>query len=395
MIYLDYNATTPTDPLVVEAMLPWFYEHPGNPSSRAHRFGWEAQEAIDQAQYQIAGLIGADPREIIFTSGATESDNLGLLGVFKKYRHKGQHFITLGTEHQAVRDACSEIERRGGQVTVLPVGQDGLVNPEIIDRAIRDDTVLVSVMWANNETGVIQPMAEIGEVCKRRGVLFLSDGAQAVGKIPVNVKDAGVHLMALSAHKMYGPKGVGALYVSSRSPRVGIAPQMFGGGQQGGIRPGTLNVPGIVGFGKAAEIALDSMHQEMERLSGFRDVLEQALTVSLPAVFVNGSRSNRLPHVSNLSFTGLEGDAILMACARELALSTGSACSSATPDPSHVLTAMGLGRHRSKAALRFSAGRFTTETEISRSIELITTTVKSLRATSPLWDLYQDGVELP
>ena len=394
MIYLDYNATTPADPRVIEAMLPWFHKHPGNPSSRSHHLGWEAEEAVEQARRDIAELIGADDREVFFTSGATESDNLAIKGIFERYGQKGRHIVSVNTEHPAVLEPLAELEKRGGSVTILSVEENGLVDLCQLDQAIRDDTVLVSIMWANNETGVIQPMAKIGELCHRRGVLLMSDAAQAFGKIPIDVRAAGVHLLSLSGHKMYGPKGIGALYIRRRSPRVSVAPQLHGGGQQGGIRPGTLNVPGIVGFGKAAALAKTSMAAESARLAILRDSLEETLSKELPALKFNGDRHHRLPHVANISFTGVSADALLLACSGHLALSTGSACSSATPEPSHVLRAMGVGQHRAESALRFSLGRFTTAEEIDATIGLISESVSQLRAKSAVWDLYQDGVDL-
>lgn len=394
MIYLDNNATTPADPRVVDAMLPWLTNRPGNPSSRSHRLGWEARESVEAARRHIAGLIGASEREIVFTSGATESDNLAIKGVFERYAQKGRHMITVGTEHPAVLEPFRYLSKKGGEITVLPVKPDGRIDLDQLDAAIRKDTVMVSIMWANNETGVIQPMIEIGELCRKRGVLLMSDAAQAFGKIPVDVEATGIHLLSISAHKMYGPKGIGALYIRGRNPRVTIDPQLHGGGQQGGLRPGTLNVPGIVGFGTAAAIAQSCMLSEAASLRALRDTLEHSLLERLPAVSINGDPHNRLPHVSNLSFVGVEADSILMACAGKLALSTGSACASATTEPSHVLRAMGAGQHRAKSALRFSLGRFTTEEEINQTKEIIVETVSQLRAESPLWELWQDGVDL-
>lgn len=392
MLYLDNNATTPTDPRVVEAMLPWFYEHPGNAASRSHRLGWEAEEAVSQARQQLAALIGADEREIVFTSGATESDNLALKGVFELYGRKGKHIVTLQSEHSAVLDSCRAIEKRGGEVTYLSVNENGRVDLSELEAAIREDTVLVSIMWANNETGVIQPMAEIGALCEQKGVLLMSDATQAVGKIPVDVQAAGVHLLAFTAHKMYGPKGIGALYVRRRNPRVRLAAQIHGGGHQEGMRSGTLNVPGIVGFGQAAALAAEEMPAEAPRLAALRDRLESALLQRLPAVLVNGSPEQRLPHVTNLSFTGIEGEPLMMSFNDRLAVSSGSACTSASLEPSHVLQAMGFSDSRGHSSLRLSLGRFNTESEVEEAINVICEKVEHLRSISPAWELYQDGV---
>lgn len=394
LIYLDNNATTPADPRVVEAMLPYFYEHPGNAASRNHPFGWEAESAVDLAREQIAALIQADPKEIIFTSGATESDNLAIKGVFEMYASKGNHIITLTTEHKAVLDTCNHLERKGAEITYLEVDREGLVNLEELEAAIRPNTILISVMWANNETGVIQPMQKIGEICKRHGVLFMSDATQAVGKIPVNPREAGVHLMAFSAHKMYGPKGVGALYVSRKNPRVKVTAQMDGGGHERGMRSGTLNVPGIVGFGKAAEIARLEMAQDAERLSALRDRLEAALMASLEEVYINGSREHRMPHVTNLSFKHVEGEGLMMTFNQHIALSSGSACTSASLEPSYVLVALGLGDDLAHSSLRFSLGRFTTEEDIEEAIRSVSQGVNHMRELSPIWEMYKDGVDL-
>lgn len=394
LIYLDNNATTPADPRVVEAMLPYFYEHPGNAASRNHPFGWEAESAVDIAREQIAALIQADPKEIIFTSGATESDNLAIKGVFEMYASKGNHIITLTTEHKAVLDTCNHLERKGAEITYLEVDREGLVNLEELEAAIRPNTILISVMWANNETGVIQPMQKIGEICKRHGVLFMSDATQAVGKIPVNPREAGVHLMAFSAHKMYGPKGVGALYVSRKNPRVKVTAQMDGGGHERGMRSGTLNVPGIVGFGKAAEIARLEMAQDAERLSALRDRLEAALMASLEEVYINGSREHRMPHVTNLSFKHVEGEGLMMTFNQHIALSSGSACTSASLEPSYVLVALGLGDDLAHSSLRFSLGRFTTEEDIEEAIRSVSQGVNHMRELSPIWEMYKDGVDL-
>jgi len=376
-IYLDNNATTPCDPRVVDAMIPWFYNQPGNAASRNHPFGWEAEEAVDYAREQIANLIGVTSKEIIFTSGATESDNLALKGVFEMYSRKGNHIITLKTEHKAVLDACNKIEKMGGEVTYLDVNREGLVDLEALEAAIKDNTIMVSIMWANNETGVIQPMKEIGEICAKHGVLFMSDATQAVGKIPVNPKEVGVHLMAFTGHKMYGPKGVGALFVNRKKPRVKVTSQMDGGGHERGMRSGTLNVPGIVGFGKAAELAQQEMAQDAERLSKLRDKLENALMERLEEVYINGSKEHRMPHVTNISFKHVEGEGLMMTFNQEIAV-----------------IALGLGDDLAHSSIRFSLGRFTKEEEIDYVIDKMVEGVNHMRDLSPIWEMYKDGVDL-
>lgn len=393
-VYLDNNATTPCDPRVVEAMLPYFYEHPGNAASRSHPFGWEAEAAVDIARQQIADLIGADEKEIIFTSGATESDNLAIKGVFEMYARKGKHIITCKTEHKAVLDTCKVLEKRGAEISYLEVASDGLINLQELEALIRPDTILVSIMWANNETGVIQPMREIGEICARKGVLFMSDATQAVGKIQVNPREHGVHLMAFSAHKMYGPKGVGALYVSRKDPRVKVTAQMDGGGHERGMRSGTLNVPGIVGFGKAASIAKHEMQQDAERLSKLRDKLESRLKSEMEEVYINGNISHRMPHVTNMSFKHVEGEGLMMTFNQDIALSSGSACTSASLEPSYVLVALGLGDDLAHSSLRFSLGRFTSEADIDFAIEAIKKGVNHMRELSPIWEMYKEGIDL-
>jgi cysteine desulfurase len=393
-VYLDNNATTPTDPRVVEAMIPYFYQMPGNAASRNHPFGWEAEEGVDYAREQIAALINVDPKEIIFTSGATESDNLAIKGVFEMYRSKGNHIITVKTEHKAVLDTCNKLEKLGAEVTYLDVQGDGRIDLVELEAAIKPNTILVSVMWANNETGVIQPMKEIGDICARHGVLFMSDATQAVGKIPVDPKATGVHLMAFTSHKMYGPKGVGALYVSRKSPRVKVTAQMDGGGHERGMRSGTLNVPGIVGFGKAAEIARLEMAQDAERLSKLRDKLEAGLMNSLEEVYFNGNREHRMPHVTNLSFKHVEGEGLMMTFNQNIALSSGSACTSASLEPSYVLVALGLGDDLAHSSLRFSLGRFTTEEDIDYVIEKVAAGVNHMRDLSPIWEMYKEGIDL-
>jgi cysteine desulfurase len=393
-VYVDNNATTPTDPRVVEAMLPYFYQMPGNAASRNHPFGWEAEEGVDYAREQIAALINVDPKEIIFTSGATESDNLAIKGVFEMYASKGNHIITVTTEHKAVLDTCKKLEKEGAEVTYLQVNAEGLIDLAELEAAMKPSTILVSIMWANNETGVIQPVKEIGELCARKGVLFFSDAVQAVGKIPVDPKAMGVHLMAFTSHKMYGPKGVGALYVSRKNPRVKVTAQMDGGGHERGMRSGTLNVPGIVGFGKAAEIAKAEMHQDAARLSKMRDRLQKAFQDNLEEIYVNGSSEHRMPHVTNISFKHVEGEGLMMTFNQNIALSSGSACTSASLEPSYVLVALGLGDDLAHSSLRFSLGRFTTEEDIDYVIEKVSAGVNHMRDLSPIWEMYKEGVDL-
>ncbi len=393
-IYLDNNATTPCDPRVVDAMIPWFYQHPGNAASRNHPFGWEAEEAVDYAREQIANLLGADSKEIIFTSGATESNNLALKGVFEMYSRKGNHIITVKTEHKAVLDTCAKIEKMGGEVTYLDVSNDGLIDLAELEAAIKSNTILVSVMWANNETGVIQDMKAIGEICAKHGILFMSDATQAVGKIKTHPRELGIHLMSFTGHKMYGPKGVGVLYVSRKSPRVKVTAQMDGGGHERGMRSGTLNVPAIVGMGKAAEIAMKEMEQDAARLSKLRDKLETAFLQNVEEVYVNGNREHRMPHVTNLSFKHVEGEGLMMTFNQEIALSSGSACTSASLEPSYVLVALGLGDDLAHSSLRFSLGRFTQEEDIDYVIEQISKGVNHMRDLSPIWEMYKEGVDL-
>lgn len=394
LIYLDNNATTPCDPRVIDAMLPYFYEKHGNAASRNHPFGWRSEEAVDYAREQVANLIGADSKEIIFTSGATEADNLALKGVFEMYSRKGNHIITLETEHKAVLDSCKKIEKMGGEVTYLTVDEKGRVSLEALEAAITDKTIMVSIMWANNETGVIQDMKAIGEICARKGVLFMSDATQAVGKIPTLPKDVGVHIMAFTAHKMYGPKGVGALFVNRKNPRVKVTAQIDGGGHERGMRSGTLNVPGIVGFGKACEIAGKEMQAEAERLAGLRDKLEKALCERLEETYINGDVENRMPNVTNISFKHVEGEGLMMTFNQEIGVSSGSACTSASLEPSYVLIALGLGDDLAHSSIRFSLGRFTTEEEIDYTIEEMIKGVNHMRELSPIWEMYKDGVDL-
>lgn len=392
-IYLDHNATTPCDPRVVEAMIPFFTEHFGNAASRNHSFGWEAEEGVDYAREQVAKLIGAEPKEIVFTSGATEADNLALKGVFDMYSAKGKHIITANTEHKAVLDTCRHIEKEGGEVTYLGVKSDGLIALAELEAAIRPTTILIAIMYANNETGTVQPVKEISAIARKHGVLFFTDATQAVGKIPVNVNNDWIDLMAFSAHKMYGPKGIGALYVRRKNPRVKLTAQMDGGGHERGMRSGTLNVPGIVGFGKACELCLQEMETESVRVSLLRDKLENGL-LKLEETYVNGSTTHRLPHVSNISFRYVEGEGLMMGFNKNIALSSGSACTSASLEPSYVLKALGLGDDLAHSSLRFGLGRFTTEEQIDYTIKAISETVLKLREMSPLWEMYKDGIDL-
>ena len=374
--------------------MPFFFEVPGNAASRNHPYGWKAEEAVEYAREQIADLIDVDPKEIIFTSGATESDNLAIKGVFEMYNSKGNHIITTKTEHKAVLDACKKVEKMGGQVTYLDVQNDGMIDLSQLEAAITDKTILISVMWANNETGVIQRMKEIGEICKKHGVLFMSDATQAVGKITVHPKEVGVHLMAFTSHKMYGPKGVGALFVNRKNPRVKVTAQMDGGGHERGMRSGTLNVPGIVGFGKAAAIAKVEMASDAERLSKLRDKLENAFLNNLEEVYVNGNVNSRMPHVTNISFKHVEGEGLMMTFNQNIAVSSGSACTSASLEPSYVLVALGLGDDLAHSSIRFSLGRFTTEADVDYAIEAVTKGVNHMRDLSPIWEMYKEGIDL-
>lgn len=392
-VYLDNNATTPCDPSVVAAMLPYFTEVYGNAASRSHPFGWAAQEAVDYAREQVAKLIGADTKEIIFTSGATEAVNLAIKGVYEMYATKGRHIITAATEHKAVLDTCKHLEKQGAQITVLPVNNEGLIDVAALEAAITPQTILISIMYANNETGTIQPVQAISAIARKHGVLFMSDATQAVGKIPVNVNTDGIDLLALSAHKLYGPKGVGALYVRRRSPRVMLTAQIDGGGHERAMRSGTLNVPGIVGLGKACELCETAMAADSARISVLRDRLENAL-LQLEQSYVNGSRIHRLPHTTNLSFKYIEGEALMMSFNKKIALSTGSACTSASLEPSYVLKALGMSDDLARASLRFGLGRFTTEEQIDFTIRTITDAVNKTRSESPIWEMYKDGVDL-
>jgi cysteine desulfurase len=392
-IYLDHNATTPCDPRVVEAMIPYFTNSFGNAASRNHPFGWQAEEAVDYAREQVAKLVGADPKEIIFTSGATEADNLAIKGVFEMYASKGNHIITCNIEHKAVLDTCKHIEKEGGEVTYLKVNPDGLIDMKDLEAAIKPTTILIAIMYANNEIGTVMPMKEISALAKKKGILVFSDATQAVGKIPVDVNKDGIDLMAFTAHKMYGPKGVGALYVRRKNPRVKVTAQMDGGGHERGMRSGTLNVPGIVGFGKACEICMNEMEEETKRLSALRDKLETALMKTEEA-YINGSTQHRLPHVTNISFKYVEGEGLLMGFNKDIAVSSGSACTSASLEPSYVLKALGLGDDLAHSSLRFGLGRFTTEDQIDYTVEAVTKTVNKLREMSPLWEMYKEGIDM-
>src|SRR3954469_17567435 len=391
-IYMDYHATTPVDPRALEAMTPFFTQHFGNPASRNHAFGWEAEEAVEIARKQVAMLIGANAKEIIFTSGATESNNLAIKGVAEMYREKGNHVITCVTEHKAVIDTCKALEKNGYRVTYLPVQKDGLISLDDLRAAITEKTILITIMAANNEIGVVQPIAEIGAIAKEKGILFHTDGVQAVGKVPFDVNALKVDLVSISAHKMYGPKGVGALFVRRRNPRVLLAEQTNGGGHERGMRSGTLNVPGIVGLGKAAELCRLEMESEAIRLSALRDKLQSALTV-LEESYVNGNVDHRLPHVANISFKYVEGEGLMMAM-KDLAVSSGSACTSASLEPSYVLKSLGLSDDLAHSSIRFGLGRFTTEEEVDYAIEVTKTAVTNLRNMSPLWEMFKEGIDL-
>ena len=392
-IYLDYGATTPCDPRVVDAMIPWLREHFGNPASRSHAYGWEAEAAVEKARADVAALIGADPREIVWTSGATESNNLAIKGVAEMYREKGNHIITCVTEHKAVIDTCKKLEKQGLRVTYLPVQKDGRISLDDLKAAITDKTILISIMTANNEIGVLQPIAEIGAIAKEKGILFHTDGVQAVGKVPFDVNALKVDLVSISAHKMYGPKGVGALYVRRRNPRVLLAEQINGGGHERGMRSGTLNVTGIVGLGKAAEICRQDMEKDTARLRALRDRLNDALHKNLDEIFVNGSMEHRLPHSLNISFAYVEGESLLMGI-NDVAVSSGSACTSASLEPSYVLKALGAGDDLAHSSIRFGLGRWTTEEEVDYVVDKLTKVVRRLREMSPLYEMVKEGIDL-
>ncbi|HEX6467341.1 MAG TPA: IscS subfamily cysteine desulfurase [Terriglobales bacterium] len=392
-IYMDNHATTPLDPRVLEAMMPFLTNKFGNAASRNHSFGWEAEQGVETAREQIAKLIGANSKEIIFTSGATESNNLAIKGVAEMYKEKGNHIITAVTEHKAVLDTCKRLEKYGYRVTYLPVKADGLIDMDDLRRAMDDKTILVTIMYANNEIGVLQPVAEIGKLCKEKGVLFHCDGVQAVGKVPVNVISDNIDLLSISGHKIYGPKGVGALYVRRRNPRVQITAQIDGGGHERGMRSGTLNVPGIVGLGKACEIAMQEMPEESKRLAALRDRLKDKLLAHLDETHINGSMEHRLPGNLNISFVYVEGESLLMGI-NEIAVSSGSACTSATLEPSYVLKSLGLGDDVAHSSIRFGIGRFNTQAEIDYVADKLITTVTKLRELSPLYEMAKEGIDL-
>ena len=392
-IYMDNHATTRVDPRVLEAMLPYFSDNFGNAASRNHEFGWVAEQAVEQAREQIAKLIGATAKEIIFTSGATESDNLAIKGVAEMYREKGDHIITQATEHKAVLDTCKWLEKHGFRVTYLPVQKDGRIDLEDLKRAIDAKTILVSIMHANNEIGVLQPVREIGQLCHERGVLFHTDAVQSVGKVPFNVIEDHIDLASISAHKIYGPKGVGALYVRRKNPRVQLVAQIDGGGHERGMRSGTLNVTGIVGFGKACEIAMRELSEETAKLTYLRDRLKQQILSNLDEVYVNGSMEHRVPGNLNISFAYVEGESLLMGI-NDIAVSSGSACTSATLEPSYVLKALGTGDDLAHSSIRFGIGRFNTQAEVDYVAKRVVETVKRLRELSPLYEMAKDGVDL-
>ncbi|MEK6561284.1 MAG: IscS subfamily cysteine desulfurase [Nitrospirota bacterium] len=392
-VYMDNHSTTRVDPKVVEEMLPYFTSYFGNAASRNHSFGWDADKAVEAARERLARIINAESREIIFTSGATESNNLALKGVAEMYVEKGNHIITQVTEHRSILDTAKRLEKSGMNVTFLPVDKDGLVDPDDVRKAITDRTVLISIMLVNNEIGVIQPVEEIGRIAKERGILFHCDATQGVGKIPVDVHSMGIDLLSYTAHKLYGPKGVGALYVRRKNPRVRLAPMMDGGGHERGMRSGTLNVPGIVGFGKACEIAMEVMEEESARLIYLREKLRKGIMDSLDEVSVNGHLTKRMPGNINLSFAYVEGESLLMGL-REIALSSGSACTSATLEPSYVLQALGVSSELAHSSVRFGLGRFNTEEEVDYVIKRVAETVNRLREMSPLYEMAKAGVDL-
>ena len=392
-IFMDYHSTTPVDPRVLEEMLPYFTENFGNAASRNHPFGWKAEEAVEKGRERVAAVVGADSKEIIFTSGATESNNLALKGVAEMYAEKGDHIITCVTEHKAVLDTCKRLEKLGKRVTYLPVDKFGQIDLDELRSAITDRTILISIMYANNEVGTLQKIREIGKIAKEKGVLFHSDAVQAVGKIPVDVHDLNVDLMSLTAHKIYGPKGVGALYVRKKNPRVRIVAQMDGGGHERGMRSGTLNVPGIAGFGKACQLAKELMPEESKRLAAMRDRLLKGITEKLDEVFLNGHPVERLPNNLNISFAYVEGESLLMGM-DDIAVSSGSACTSATLEPSYVLKALGVGEDLAHTSIRFGLGRFNTDEEVDYVLNKVINNVVRLREMSPLYEMAKEGIDL-
>lgn len=391
-VYLDNQATTPTDPRVVEAMLPWFTEKFGNPHSRSHAYGWEAEEATEKAREQVAALIGANPKEVVFTSGATESNNIAIKGVAGFNKDRKNHIITVQTEHKCVLDSCRHLEQEGFEVTYLPVQKNGLIDLEVLRAAIREETALVSVMAVNNEIGVIQPIREIGAICREKGVQFHTDAAQAFGKMPLDVEEMNIDLMSISGHKIYGPKGLGALYVRRR-PRVRLKPLISGGGQERGMRSGTLPTPLVVGMGEAARIAKTEMAEENARLHYLSNKFLTAVLDNVPDVYLNGDREQRIASNINLSFAYIEGESMIMAL-KDLAVSSGSACTSASLEPSYVLRSLGVSEELAHTSIRFGIGRFTTEAEIDFAIDLVTGSIEKLRAMSPLWEMVQEGVDI-
>ena len=392
-IYMDNHATTPVDPRVFQAMTPYFTGTFGNAASRNHSFGWEAEEAVEKARKQIASIIGATAKEIVFTSGATESNNLAIKGVAEMYAEKGNHIITAATEHKAVLDTCKRLEKDGLRVTYLPVQQNGLVDLDQLREAITDKTILITVMYANNEIGVLQPITEIGKMARERGVLLHTDATQAVGKVPVDVNKENIDILSISAHKMYGPKGVGALYVRRRNPRVQLTAQIDGGGHERGMRSGTLNVPGIVGLGAACEFAQKGMPEESKRMAYLRDKLKDRLLAGLDEVYINGTMEHRLPNNLNISFAYVEGESLLMGI-NDVAVSSGSACTSATLEPSYVLKSLGAGDDLAHSSIRFGLGRFNTEEEVDYVAAKVVDVVKKLRELSPLYEMHQEGIDL-
>jgi len=392
-IYMDNHATTPVDPRVFEEMAPYFTEKFGNAASRNHSFGWDAEEAVDKARQQVADLIGASSKEIIFTSGATESDNLAIKGAAEMYRDRGNHIITVVTEHKAVLDTCKHLEKSGFEVTYLPVDRQGLIDLDDLKSAIKKETILISIMMANNEIGVIQPIGEIGKIAKQNGIVFHTDATQAVGKVPFNVNALGADLVSISAHKMYGPKGIGALYVRRKGPRVQLVPLIDGGGHERGMRSGTLAVPNIVGLGKAAEVAGESLDEESNRLLRLREKLHKGISAKIPEVYLNGDAEHRLPGNLNVSFAYVEGESLLMGIS-DIAVSSGSACTSASLEPSYVLKALGVGEELAHSSIRFGLGRFNTEEEVDYTINKVCDVVGRLRELSPLWEMVQEGIDL-
>ncbi len=383
-IYMDHNATTPIDPRVLDAMMIYMTSEFGNAASINHSYGWRAEKAVEEARETIASFINADPKEIVFTSGATESNNIVLKGAFEVYSEKGNHIITQVTEHKSVLDTCKYLEKHGAKVTYLPVDENGVINLDELRKAITDKTILISIMAANNEIGTLQPIAEIGKIAKEKHVLFHVDGAQAAGRVSLDVQEEGIDMLSLSAHKLYGPKGIGILYVRGKNPHVRLAPVIHGGGHEQGLRSGTLNVPAIVGFAKACEIAKEGMFKENARMVGLREQLRNGICRQLDGVYVNGHPTNRLPNNLNLSFTGVEGDALLMGLSDDVAVSSGSACTSKAVGPSYVLKAIGLTGERIAGALRFGLGRFNTEEEVDYVVDRVVSTVKRLREMSPM-----------